>query len=186
MGQLFEGKKKVTLGDVRDPAFWVDTVKELIVAVIGFVPRVIVALLFLVFFWLVYRAVRKVVVGSMSKAAVDPSIRDMLGWLIKWAIMGFGIVIACNQIGIQIAALLTGVSIIGLAVGFAAQETLANFIAGIVIFWDKPFRIGDWIQIDGTLGQVKRVTFRSTRLTDLDGDAVVFPNTYMLQNKVVN
>src|SRR5207248_10041526 len=126
-------------------------------------PRVIVALLFIVFFWLIYRAVRRVVLGSMGKAAVDPSIRDMLAHLIKWSIMGFGIVIACNQIGIQIAALLTGVGIIGLAVGFAAQETLANFIAGIVIFWDKPFKIDDWVEVDGTFGRIQRVTFRSTR-----------------------
>ena len=186
MGQLFEGKRKVTLDDVKNPVFWVDTVRDLVIAVIGFVPRVIVAVLFLVFFWLVYRAVRKVVVGSMSKATVDPSIRDMLGWLIKWAIMGFGVVIACNQIGIQIAALLTGVSIIGLAVGFAAQETLANFIAGIVIFWDKPFKIGDWVQIDGELAQVQRVTFRSTRLFNLDNDVVVIPNTMMISQKFIN
>jgi small conductance mechanosensitive channel len=186
MGQLFEGKQKVTLNDVKNPVFWIDTVRDLIVAVIGFVPRVIVALLFLVFFWLIYRAVRKLVIGSMSKATVDPSIRDMLGWLIKWAIMGFGIVIACNQIGVQIAALLTGVSIIGLAVGFAAQETLANFIAGIVIFWDKPFKIGDWVQIDGELAQVTRVTFRSTRLHNLDNDVVVIPNTMMISQKFIN
>ena len=186
MGELFEGKRKVTIDDVKNPVFWVDTIKDLVIAVIGFVPRVFVALIFLVFFWLVYRAVRKLVVGSMSKATVDPSIRDMLGWLIKWAIMGFGVVIACNQIGIQIAALLTGVSIIGLAVGFAAQETLANFIAGIVIFWDKPFKLGDWVQIDGELAQVQRVTFRSTRLHNLDNDVVVMPNTMMISQKFIN
>src|SRR5687767_8693395 len=186
MGQLFEGKRKVTIDDVKNPVFWLDTIKDLVIAVVSFLPRVFVALIFLVFFWLIYRAIRKLVVGSMSKATVDPSIRDMLGWLIKWAIMGFGVVIACNQIGIQIAALLTGVSIIGLAVGFAAQETLANFIAGIVIFWDKPFKIGDWVQIDGDLAQVQRVTFRSTRLFNLDNDVVVVPNTMMISRKFIN
>jgi small conductance mechanosensitive channel len=50
--------------------------------------------------------------------------------------------------------LLTAAGVIGLAVGFAAQETLANFIAGIVIFWDKPFRPGDWVEIEDTYGQV--------------------------------
>jgi small conductance mechanosensitive channel len=100
--------------------------------------------------------------------------------------MGFGLVIACNQIGVEIAALLTGVSIIGLAIGFAAQETLANFIAGVVIFWDKPFRVGDWIIIDQIFGQVLRVSFRSTRILDLNGETLVMPNTYMLANRVAN
>ena len=118
--------------------------------------------------------------------SVDPSIRDMLGHLIKWTIMGFGLVIACNQIGIQIAALLTGVGIIGLAVGFAAQETLANFIAGVVIFWDKPFRVGDWLELDETYGRVQRVTFRSTRILDINGQVIIYPNTHMLANRVAN
>ena len=110
----------------------------------------------------------------------------MLGSLIKWSIMGFGLVIACNQVGIEIAALLTGVSIIGLAIGFAAQETLANFIAGVVIFWDKPFKVGDWIIIDGMFGRVLRVSFRSTRMLNLNGETIVLPNTYMLANRVAN
>ena len=122
----------------------------------------------------------------MKAAGIDESIRDMLSHLLKWAILGFGLIIAGNQIGLQIAALLTGVSIIGLAVGFAAQESLSNFIAGIMIFLDKPFRVGDWIEIDGHTAQVKRVTFRSTRMTDLDGDVVVMPNMAMLSQKLIN
>jgi small conductance mechanosensitive channel len=122
----------------------------------------------------------------MAKAHVDSSIRDMLGALLRWSIMGFALVIACDQIGVQIAALLTGVSIIGLAIGFAAQETLANFIAGVVIFWDKPFKVGDWIIIDGMFGKVLRVSFRSTRMLNLNGETMVMPNTYMLANRVAN
>jgi small conductance mechanosensitive channel len=110
----------------------------------------------------------------------------MLAHLLKWTIMGFGAVIACNQIGVQIAALLTGVSIIGLAVGFAAKETIENFIAGIVIFWDKPFNIGDQVEIEGTSGRIQRVTFRSTRILDGAGKMVVFPNTQMLSKKLMN
>ena len=77
-------------------------------------------------------------------------------------------------------------SIIGLAVGFAAKETIENFIAGIVIFWDKPFKIGDQVEIEGTSGQVQRVTFRSTRILDGAGKMVVFPNTQMLSKKLSN
>jgi len=186
MGQLVEGKKRVTLEDVRDPLFWIDTLKDLALAILAFIPRLIVAGLFLVFFWLIYRALRRLIVGTLTSAGVDASIRDMLSHLLKWSIMGFGAVIACNQIGVQIAALLTGVSIIGLAVGFAAKETIENFIAGIVIFWDKPFKIGDQVEIEGTSGQVQRVTFRSTRILDGAGKVVIFPNTQMLAKKLSN
>jgi small conductance mechanosensitive channel len=187
LGKLARGDMRdMSLADLKDPIFWIDTIRDLVVAILTLIPRLLLAVFFLVLFWVFYRAIRRVVLGSMKRAHVDPSIQDMMGYLIKWTVMGFGIVIACNQIGIQIAALLTGFSIVGLAIGFAAQETLANFIAGVVIFWDKPFRVGDWIEIDHTFGQVQRITFRSTRLLDLDGEAVVFPNTFMLANKLSN
>lgn len=186
IGQLVNGKKNVNLRDVLQFQFWSETIRDLIMFALSAIPRVLVALLFLAVSWLIYRGVRRLVVGSMNKAHIDQSIRDMLSALIKWSIMGFGLVIAFNQIGVQITALLTGVSIIGIAIGFAAQETLANFIAGIVIFWDKPFKIGDWVEFDGELAQVTRVTFRSTRLTNLDNDVAVIPNTMMLSQKVIN
>jgi small conductance mechanosensitive channel len=186
LGQLAQGKRQVSLNEIKDPSFWLDTIKDLIVAVIGFVPRLIVSLCFLVVFWGIYRALRKILLASLAHAHVDDSIRDLLTKAVRWSVMGFGIVIACNQVGIPIVAMLTGVSIIGLAVGFAAQETLANFIAGVVIFWDKPFRVGDIIAVDGTFGEVQRVTFRSTRLITGDGEMVVMPNTAMLANKLIN
>ncbi len=184
--RVFRGEQVLTVDQLMRLGPWVQIATDIAVNILGFIPRVVVAMFLFFIFWLIYRGVRRVAVGGMTRANIDPSIRDMLVTILKYAILGFALVIAGNQIGIQIAALLTGVSIIGIAIGFAAQETLANFIAGVVIFWDKPFKIGDWIQIDGTLAQVKRVTFRSTRMTDLDGDAIIFPNTFMLQNKVVN
>jgi small conductance mechanosensitive channel len=184
--ELAEGKKTTTLREMLQPAFWIDTIKELIVAAVAFVPRLLVSLSFLFIFWLLYRGCRRLLSGAMHRSNVDPSVHDLLLTVTKWAIMGFGLVIACNQIGIPIVAMLTGVSILGLAVGFAAQETLANFIAGIVIFWDKPFKVGDLLTVDGVDGEVQRVTFRSCRLLDWDGQLVIFPNTYMLAHRVIN
>lgn len=186
LAQLLKGERKITWNDVRNPAFWTDTIKDLTITLAAFIPRLIGTLIFLLVFWLLYRGARRIAVRSMRNKEVDSSIRDMLATLIKWTAAAFGIIIACNQLGIPIVAMLTGVSIIGLAVGFAAQETLANFIAGVVIFLDKPFKVGDWVEIDSVFGQVKRVTFRSTRMLTLDGQFVVFPNTQMLNNKLSN
>jgi small conductance mechanosensitive channel len=189
LGKLAQGKQQVNwqqLQEMAQPAFWFDTIKDLVLALIACIPRVLIATLFLLIFWVIYRGIRRVLLGSMKKAAVDESIRDLLGSLIKWSVMGFGLIIACNQIGIQITALLAGVSVLGLAIGFAAQETLSNFIAGIVIFWDKPFKLGDWVTVDGMFSQVQRVTFRSTRMLTLDGEVLVMPNTQMLANKLIN
>jgi small conductance mechanosensitive channel len=184
--KVIEGKQILTADQLLKFGPWIGALTQLAWEIISFIPKLIVAIFIFFIFWLIYRAVRKIVRGAMKTAGVDESIRDMLLGIVKWTILGFGLIVCCNQMGIPIVAMLTGVSIIGLAVGFAAQETLANFIAGIVIFWDRPFKLGDWVEIDGTFGQVQRITFRSTRLLNLDGETIVFPNTHMLANKVAN
>ena len=176
----------LTVDQIFDPGFWRQFLLDTVRWTIGFIPRLVVACFLIFFFWVLYRIIRKVILSSMKAAGVDESIRDMLSHLLKWVILGFGLIIAGNQIGLEIAALLTGVSIIGLAVGFAAQESLSNFIAGIMIFLDKPFKVGDWIEFNGQVGQVKRVTFRSTRITNLDGDIVVLPNVQVLSTQMIN
>jgi small conductance mechanosensitive channel len=184
--KAMKGEKELMVEDLFDRRFWDQSAWDLLAEIVVFVPRLLVAAILFGIFWLIYRAARRIALGSMQKGHVDSSIRDMLLGLVKWAILGFGLVMALNQIGIQIAALLTGVSIIGLAIGFAAQETLSNFIAGVVIFWDRPFKAGDWITIDGQFGQVQRVSFRSTRVLNSDGEVVIMPNTAMLNNRLHN
>ncbi len=183
---VLRGDGKLSLDDAISVSYWQNAGNELIRIAISFIPRLIVAVLLFGIFYAIYRIVRKLASTSMKAAGLDESIRDMLNRVLKVLILGFGLVIAGNQVGIEIAALLTGVSILGLAVGFAAQESISNFIAGVMIFLDKPFKVGDWINVDGHLGQVRRVTFRSTRLVDLDGDVVILPNTAMLNRKLVN
>jgi small conductance mechanosensitive channel len=183
---LTSGQGEFDIRQALQPRYWVQFTQDAITWTISFIPRVISAVFLLIVFWLIYRTIRKIIIGGMKTAGVDESIRDMLSMLLKWFILGFGFIIAGNQIGIQIAALLTGVSIIGLAIGFAAQDTISNFISGIMIFWDKPFKVGDWIVVYGQMGQVRRITFRSTRLVNLDGDVVIFPNSKMLSETVIN
>src|SRR4051794_22045520 len=55
LGQLAQGKKKVSLAEMKDPSFWIDTIKDLVITVVGFVPRLLVSVIFLVVFWGVYR-----------------------------------------------------------------------------------------------------------------------------------
>jgi len=62
---------------------------------------------------------------------------------------------AASQLGINVSAVLAGIGVIGIAFGFAAQETVANMIAGFLIFWDRPFKIGDFITTEGKYGEVR-------------------------------
>src|SRR5207249_3309066 len=89
------------------------------------------------------------------------------------------ILVTASNIGINITAAITSLSIGGLAVGLAAQDTLANLFGAIAVFADKPFRVGDQIKVDGAEGRVESVGMRSTRVRNPEGNLVSVPNKTM-------
>jgi small-conductance mechanosensitive channel len=88
---------------------------------------------------------------------------------------------------INVTGLVASAGIIGLALGFAAQDTLANLFAGVAILSDRPYEIGDYIILDtGERGEVTRIGLRSTRLLTRDDVEVSIPNAVMGATKIVN
>ncbi len=88
---------------------------------------------------------------------------------------------------IDLTAWLASAGIIGIAVGFAAKDTLANLFAGVFIIADAPYKVGDWIVIDGDLrGRVVRIGIRSTRMLTRDDVEITIPNAIIGNSKVVN
>jgi len=73
-----------------------------------------------------------------------------------------------------------------LAIGFALQDVLKNFAAGVFIFTDKPFRIGDWIEWDGNSGIVEDISFRVTRVRTFDNELLTVPNSLLTDGVVKN
>jgi MscS family membrane protein len=104
----------------------------------------------------------------------------------------FGIVAAAIYFvfvtwGINVTAWLASAGIVGIAVGFAAKDTLANFFAGVFILTDAPYKVGDWVVLGtGERGQVTHVGLRSTRLLTRDDLEITIPNAVIGNAKIVN
>lgn len=97
------------------------------------------------------------------------------------------ITIILDMFEIQITALITTAGVASLAVALAAQETLSNMLGGFVILVDRPFRIGDVIELaDGKMGEVIEIGLRSTRIRQFDGNAMVIPNKDIANTRVIN
>ena len=105
---------------------------------------------------------------------------------LKYTVMIFAVITALDQIGYDITSLIAGLGIAGIALGFAAKDTLSNIVAGIFIFWDKPFYIGDLVEIEGEYGEVQNITLRTTRIVTPDGRMVSIPNQNIAANKVIS
>lgn len=121
-----------------------------------------------------------------TEGGADNYILPIISKAIKGIIWTFGIIIGLDNIGFDITAMIAGLGIGGLALALAAQDSVKNIFAGIMIFLDKPFKIKDRIQIEGFDGVVEEVGLRSTRIRTLDGRIVTIPNSTFTDNSVVN
>jgi small conductance mechanosensitive channel len=162
-------------------------VKELLTTVVAFVPKVGAAMLVLVAFWLLYRVSRPGLRAALHKANFHEAlIQLMVDNLYRYAIMIVSLVMAADQLGINVGAALAGIGVAGIALGFAAQDSVANVISGIMIFWDKPFIVGDWIRTEGNYGKVVEITLRSTRIRTNRNTYVVIPNKSVIDAVLEN
>jgi MscS family membrane protein len=125
-----------------------------------------------------------------AAAKEDEAFNKQLFPIIRKSLKMFVIVVAVlvtlDNLGVNITAAIASLSIGGLAVGLAAQDTLANLFGAVAIFLDKPFKIGDRIQIDNVDGPVESIGMRSTRVRNLDGHLVTIPNKTMGNSTIVN
>lgn len=152
-----------------------------------FLPRAFAALGLLLLFWLLYRTTRRPLGMVLRRARIDPAlIALLLDSIYRVVVYGFGLVMAAGQLGINVTAALTGIGVAGIAVGFAAQDTIANMISGFMIFWDKPFHVGDWVRVADQYGEVKEITLRTTRIRTNQNTYVVIPNKKVIDEVLVN
>ena len=98
----------------------------------------------------------------------------------------FGLIMALNNAGYDVGALIAGVGIGGLAMAMAAKDFVANIFGGITVFVDKPFQVGDRVQISGYDGTIEEIGIRSTRLRTLAGRLVIIPNFKFTDSFVEN
>jgi MscS family membrane protein len=110
--------------------------------------------------------------------------------LISKTVKAFVIIVATlvisQNLGFNVTGLIASLSIGGIAVGLAAQDTLANVFGAVAILVDRPFKVGDRIQLDKVDGTVEAIGFRSTRVRNLDGHLVVIPNKTMGSATITN
>lgn len=182
----------ILVGQLKDPIVLAITIFGFYLGYnqLEFVPRVELwadrifkVSLALTFTWLIARLLDALVQEYLIPRAerqetvvIESQLVPVIRSSIKLLIWGMGLVLAMNNAGYNVGALLAGIGIGGLALAMAAKDTVANVFGGITVFSDKPFKAGDRIRIEGHDGTVKEIGIRSTRIQTLDGPIVVVPN----------
>lgn len=117
---------------------------------------------------------------------LDDQLLPIIRKTIKAGLWTLGIIIGMNNAGFDVAALIAGLGIGGIALALAAQDTIKNVFGGIMVFIDKPFQIKDRIKINGIDGEVEEIGVRSTRIRTLEGRLVTLPNAQFSDNAIEN
>lgn len=112
-----------------------------------------------------------------------PLLKDVL--IVALWIMSFFIVLG-SVFHVNVAALIAGLGVGGIAIAFAAKESLENLLASFMVLLDKPFMIGDWIKIDNVEGTIEKVGFRSSRIRSFDRSLIILPNRKLIDSSLEN
>jgi len=152
-----------------------DTVANLLIGAITFLT-----------YYIAWRVLDRIARLVTNRLQIDATSRDFTLTVLKFAVLAFALVNALSAVGVNTASLLTSLGIAGLTLGFAARDALSNLISGLLIYWDRPFVIGDLVEVGSSYGQVDRVTLRSTRVVTLDGRMLAVPNTEIINTTVAS
>jgi len=162
-------------------------IAELTTLLVQYIPKVVAAIAIIAVFWMIYRVARFPLASGLKQAGLHPAlVGSLVDSVFRITMIVFALVMAAGQLGINVTAALAGIGVAGIAIGFAAQDSIANVIAGFTIFMDKPFEVGDWVTVAGESGEVSGITLRSTRIRKLNNTFIVIPNKTIIDEVLIN
>jgi small-conductance mechanosensitive channel len=129
-----------------------------------------------------------VVMGMKARGEPEQRIRQVQGMLavVKALVWASGIVMLIDNLGYNVTTIIAGLGVGGIAIALAAQSILADLFSYIVIFFDKPFEIGDFIVSSGYSGVVEKIGIKTSQVRSLDGQQMIMPNTELVKSVIQN
>lgn len=131
-------------------------------------------------------------VAGKTETLIDDIIFDLLSRFVGIGIIALAVIISLDMLGINIMPFIAGAGVAGIAIGFAAKDTLSNLIAGVLLIIDRPFEVGDRIEVwsaptgSATWGDVIEIGIRATRIKTTDNIIIIIPNNEIMKRDIVN
>lgn len=167
----------------------VDKLQAWLVSLVEMLPNLALAIILFTAFVFLARMVENFSKKQLIKVKLDQTISGFLSRLFFLIILIMGVMLALSvlQLTGTVTSILAGLGILGLALGFAFQDTAANFMSGIYITFQQPYAIGDVIETtNGVMGNVVDIDLRVTKVQTFDGPVVHVPNRYLFQEDLIN
>lgn len=149
-------------------------------------PDLAVAAILFGVYLAIWRIIRRILRAALRRSPLDPTASALIERIVRAVVFTLAVVSVLKELGIDTGGILASMGIVGLTLGFAARDTLSNVISGLFVLWDRPFVLGDLIEIDGVYGEVRSITLRTTRLVTVDGKMLAIPNSKIANSTVAS
>jgi len=160
-----------------------------LVTVLAFTKIALVAFIFQVAAW-VHRIVTAAITEAITQRKdADPasaSAFGVIGFFVRLVLWSIVVLLALQNLGIRVTALIAGLGIGGVAIALAAQSILGDVFNSVAILLDKPFEVGDFIIVGDHLGTVERIGIKTTRVRSLTGEQLIFSNAELVGSRIKN
>jgi len=125
-------------------------------------------------------------IGLLSRAGVDAGARYAITSVLRYAIVGAGALIGLGLLGLRWSQLQWMAAALSVGLGFGLQEIFANFVSGLILLFERPFRVGDVITVGALSGRVTRIRTRATTIVDSENREIVIPNKSFITGDLIN
>ena len=155
---------------------------------LGLSPRQAISLLawIAVVIWFASATKSFILNRFLSQSGMDTSLQYTLAQVIGYVALALGLIIAMQNVGINLSALAVFAGAVGVGLGLGLQTIASNFISGLQILAERPIKIGDRITVDGMTGQVESIRVRATTVVTNDNIAMIIPNSRIVSNTITN
>jgi small-conductance mechanosensitive channel/CRP-like cAMP-binding protein len=122
----------------------------------------------------------------LVKLGMDEGNRAAIATIISYSTGTLGFIIVLQSVGLNLASLVLVAGGLGVGIGFGLQDATKNFVSGLTLLIERKLKVGDFVEFEGLSGHIKEISIRSTLIRTLDGSDVIVPNSFLVENRLVN
>ena len=153
---------------------------------ITFLPDLVGAIVWLLVGWWLIKLFIGYLKRLFARKGHDPALSNFLLTIANWGLIILLVISVVSMLGIETTSFIAVLGAAGLAIGLALQGSLSNFAGGVLIILLKPFKVGDWIEVNGISGSVKDISMFYTKLITFGNQLAIIPNGELSNDNIIN